>query len=120
VNRDITICRDLLARIAMIRAFTAEGRDLFLKSVVTQEAVIRCFEVIGEAIKRMDQDLLTPYPEVPWSDFTGFRNFLIHQYDKIELPLVWDVIERDLPPLQEAVQQILAELLVAPGSDSAS
>ncbi len=111
MKREETICRDILSRTEMIRAFTADGREAFLQSPLTQEAVIRCFEVIGEAIKRIDPSLLTAYPEVPWSDFTGFRNFLIHQYDKIELPLVWDVIEYDLPPLQDAAQRILDGLL---------
>lgn len=107
MNRQKTVCRDILSRIEMIQQFTADGRDAFLNSLVTQEAVMRCFEVIGEAIKRLDEGLLVAYPEVPWSDFTGFRNFLIHQYDKVELPLVWDVVIHDLPILEKAVRSIL-------------
>jgi uncharacterized protein with HEPN domain len=110
VNRQLTYCQDILFRIAMIQEFTTGGRTAFLESSVTQEAVMRCFEVIGEAIKRLDDELLVAHPEVPWSDYTGFRNFLIHQYDKVELPLVWDVVIRDLPILERAVQSIRGDL----------
>jgi len=110
VKRQDIICNDILARIEMIRTFTVDGRAVFLQSPLIQEAVIRCFEVIGEAIKRLDDSLVVEHPAVPWSDFTGFRNFLIHQYDKVNFELVWDVIEADLPPLQTAIRQILARL----------
>jgi uncharacterized protein with HEPN domain len=97
---------DLLARIQMIQDFTVEGREDFVQSLKTQESVIRCFEVIGEIIKRLSPDLLTPYPHIPWRQFTGFRDVLIHQYEKIDLKVVWDAIEQDIPQLKAAVEMM--------------
>lgn len=54
--------------------------------------MIRSFEVIGEAVKRMDAATIARQPNVPWSDFAGFRDVLIHQYEKIRPDLVWDFV----------------------------
>ena len=105
-----TYLQDIVNRIDQIERFTHEGEAAFLADDRTQEAVIRCFEVIGEAIKRLDSELLTQYPSIPWRDFTGFRDVLIHQYDKILLPKVWQAVQEDLAPLRIVVEQMLAEL----------
>ncbi|MBX3064619.1 MAG: DUF86 domain-containing protein [Anaerolineae bacterium] len=111
MNKDIRpYLHDLLARASMIRDFTVEGRDEFMTSLKTQESVIRCFEVIGEVVKRLPENILTPYHDVPWKQLAGFRDVLIHQYDKIKLHLVWDAVEQDVPHLEEAVTNILRSL----------
>lgn len=99
----------ILERIEMIAEFTVEGRDEFLKSLKTQEAVIRCFEVIGEIIKRLSPDKLADYPHIPWKQITGFRDFLIHHYDEIKIEVVWQVVEDDLIPLKTAIQGMLSD-----------
>ena len=103
-------CRDILDRIRRIESYTASGRDAFLESEFTQDAVIRCFEVIGEAVKRLDADLIERAPHIAWSDFAGFRDMLIHQYHRIKLNLVWDFAQEDLPPLKAAVTALLKNL----------
>jgi len=99
--------RDILTRIELIREFTLAGRDDFLTSRKTQESVIRCFEVIGEAVKRLPEELTANQPSIPWKAFAGFRDVLIHQYDKIDLPVIWDSITNDLDPLEMAVRTLL-------------
>jgi uncharacterized protein with HEPN domain len=79
---------DLLARIVMIEDFTAEGRAAFMASIQAQEAVIRCFEVMGEIVKRLVPEKLTVYPDIPWKQIAGFRDFLIHNYNRINLEIV--------------------------------
>jgi uncharacterized protein with HEPN domain len=54
--------------------------------------------------------LLVPHPHIPWRQFTGFRDVLIHQYDRIDLKVVWDAIERDLPQLKDAAEAMLRGL----------
>lgn len=83
------LCSDILDRIRRIEVYTAGGRETFMSSELHQDGVIRSFEVIGEVVKRLDPDLAAEYPHVPWSDFAGFRDVLIHQYNKIRLDLVW-------------------------------
>lgn len=97
-------------RIEQIQRFTRDGKDAFMADDRTQEAVIRCFEVIGEAIKRLDPALLAQYPTLAWRDYTGFRDILIHRYDSILLPQVWNTVEEDLEPLRAAVDMLLKNL----------
>jgi uncharacterized protein with HEPN domain len=56
---------DTLARSAMIESFTVEGCEVFLASAKTREAVIRCFEVIGEVVKRLAPEKLADYRHIP-------------------------------------------------------
>lgn len=98
---------DLLERIQRIEAFTIEGPRAFEKSLVTQDAVIRNFEVIGEIVKRLDKALTTLHPEVAWSGFAGFRDVLIHRYDNVVLGKVWETIVEDMPALKSATLSLL-------------
>lgn len=103
------LCRDILDRIRRIETYTTSGRDEFLESELHQDGVIRSFEVIGEVVKRLDSDLVAQYPQVPWSDFAGFRDVLIHQYHHIRPDLVWDFVQEDLPLLKSVVLLFLGE-----------
>jgi uncharacterized protein with HEPN domain len=86
-------CRDILARIDMIRRFTEGGEAFFLQDERTQESVMRCFEIIGEIVKRLDTTLKDAYPLIDWKSYAGFRDVLIHQYDMILLDKVWDTVQ---------------------------
>ncbi len=94
----------------MIERFTAEGETAFLAEEMIQEAVVRCFEVIGEAVKRLDPTLTAQQPNIPWRAFAGFRDVLIHQYDDIQMVKVWETVHDDLPVLKSAVEGLLATL----------
>lgn len=101
---------DILERIARLERYVADGREAFLQSELLQDGVIRSFEVIGEIVKRLDPALTNQQSSVTWSDFAGFRDVLIHQYDKIRLDLVWEFANDDLPPLKAAVEAMLKAL----------
>ncbi len=88
----IVYCQDILQRLEQIRRFTVGGRAEFMHSDLTQEAVIRCFEVIGEIVKRLDPALTASYPKLAWGGYAGFRDVLIHQYDKILVEKVWQAV----------------------------
>lgn len=103
-------CRDILDRIRRIDKYTAGGRAAFLASELRQDGVIRSFEVIGEIVKRLDPTLKAQHPAVAWSDFAGFRDVLIHQYDRVRLDLVWRFTQEDLPALKQAIAALLRDL----------
>lgn len=110
--------RDILQRIDLIAEFTQPGQEDFLQSSKTQESTIRCFEVIGEIIKRLDAELLEHQPQIQWRRFAGFRDVLIHQYNMIDLETVWDIVQHDLPALKTAVQALLDGLTEEQADDA--
>ena len=91
-----------------IEQYTAQGRDNFMTSIIVQDAVIRNFEIIGEAAKQISQQTRQKAPDVPWRQVAGFRDVLIHGYMGIELQGVWNVITDHLPNLKQAVNNLLA------------
>lgn len=72
-----------------------------------QDAVIRNFEIIGEATKCLSPELKAAYPDIPWKQIAGLRDILIHDYLKINLNRVWGVIEQDLSQLKQTVEEML-------------
>ena len=100
----------ILERIDRILEYTAEGKDAFFADGRTQDAVIRNFEVIGEAAKRIPGDYRENHPLIPWRALSGFRDVLIHQYEGVSVAEIWQIIERDLKTLREAIIKILPPL----------
>lgn len=104
--------RDCLAR---IREYASEGREAFFADSKTQDAIIRNLEVIGEAAKNLSLTTREAWPDVPWKRIGGMRDLLIHHYFGVKLETVWEVIEQDVPRLQDSVDRMLK----AGGSKSA-
>ena len=71
----------------------------FLADEKTVYAVIRCLEIIGEAVRQTSPEALNRYPQIPWSEIIGFRNQLIHNYRRIDLEIVWEVVNSYVPEL---------------------
>jgi uncharacterized protein with HEPN domain len=102
--------KDILAAIESIEAFVA-GMDLesFQADDKTASAVIRKFEIIGEAVRHVPEDILTAYSEVAWKEMAGMRDRLIHFYMGVNYRLIWQTIKNDLPITKSHIQKILKE-----------
>lgn len=72
-------------------------------------AVVRALEIIGEASKRLPDDLRQRYPAVPWKGMAGMRDRIVHEYDNVDLQIVWDVVKKDIPQIKPQIQQILKD-----------
>ena len=86
-----------------ILEYTTSGKESFFADRKTQDAVVRNLEIIGEATKRASQSLKESHPDISWKPIAGMRDKLIHDYFGINLQLVWDVVERDLPALKAKI-----------------
>ena len=80
--------------------------DAFSNDRKTFSAVIREFEIIGEAVGKLPDSIKLEYPDVEWQDIKDFRNLLIHEYFGIDLEIVWNIIKDNLPELLETVKII--------------
>jgi len=73
---------------------------------LTQDAVVRQLEIIGEATKRISADLRSKNPNVPWSDMAGMRDVLIHDYIDVDLDIVWKTASESISSLKELLQNV--------------
>ena len=81
--------------------------DDFCNDRKTYSAVIREFEIVGEAVGKLPESFRQRRPDVEWQDIKDFRNLLSHEYLGVDLEIVWNIIEDDLPVLMDAVKKIL-------------
>jgi len=73
----------------------------------TSSAVIRKFEIIGEATKKIPNVIKERYTQIPWKDIAGMRDKLIHAYSEVDLKLVWKTIQQRLPELNSFIDDLL-------------
>jgi len=99
--------RDAIDRIL---DYTAAGKGRFLDDTKTQDAVVRNLEILGEAAKNVSGELRQAHEDVPWRRLAGMRDKLIHEYFGVNLEIVWQVVERELPALKQQVDQMLKQL----------
>ena len=107
---DEVYLRHILDAIARVETYVAVGREVFMTTPHWQDAVIQQLEIIGEAAKRLSNDLRSRHNAVPWRHIAGLRDVLIHNYMGVDLPAVWEITQRDMPVLKGHVQSILDEL----------
>lgn len=107
-ERDAEYLHHILEAIRRIRAYTS-GKDkhVFLTELLLQDAVIRNIEIIGEAANRLSAEFVRSHMTVPWPDIAGMRHRLIHGYMTVNLQIVWNVVERELPNLEKQIKEIL-------------
>jgi uncharacterized protein with HEPN domain len=99
---------DMLECINYIQEWTAKMTFAqFENNKMTQAAVFRNIEIIGEAAKRLSDDFVEKYSELEIHQARGMRNHLIHKYDDVDIERVWDVVKNDLPRLKKQLQEIL-------------
>jgi uncharacterized protein with HEPN domain len=105
---DAIYLRHILECIGRIEEHTAVGRPAFFASHTLQDATLRNLQTMTEATQRLSDAAKATQPHIPWQQIAAFRNVLVHNYLGIDLDQVWTVIERDVPPLKQAVLAILA------------
>jgi uncharacterized protein with HEPN domain len=80
--------------------------DAFLSNEIVQDAVIRNFEIIGEASKQLSEDFKKEHEQIPWKEMAGMRDILIHDYIGTDLWAVWNTVTQYIPELTEKLDNI--------------
>ena len=102
---------DILDAVDKIERYTTGmDYDEFAADEKTVDAVLRNFEVIGEATKNIPEDVRQEYSDVPWSEMAGMRDKLIHGYATVELQIVWMTVEEEIPMLGKQIEAIRKEV----------
>jgi uncharacterized protein with HEPN domain len=86
-----------------------EREDLDENRVLTL-ALVRLLEIIGEAAWRVPDEVRSASPAVPWGEIIGLRNRLIHGYDSVDLDILWQILQHDVPSLITELERIVPPL----------
>jgi len=104
-GRDQKLISHIFEAIGAIENFIqGKSKDNFLKDEMLSSAVIKKFEIIGEACSRLSKEYITSHSNIPWKEIIGMRNILIHDYFGTDLESVWSSIEEDLPKLKDRLK----------------
>ena len=104
---DIVYLRHIMECIRRIEDNIAEGRGRFLESHTLQDAVIRNLQTMAESTQRLSDDLKEAHPEIEWYRIAAFRNVLVQDYLGIDIERIWEVTQKDVPPLKQNIMRML-------------
>lgn len=108
MSRDNASLLDIVRAGQLILQF-AQGlsREQLESDLRTQSAILYQIAIMGEATKRLSPEFREQHPEAPWDDMAGMRDIVAHQYDRIDLDIVWQVIQRNIPELLSILVPLL-------------
>jgi uncharacterized protein with HEPN domain len=103
------LLRDILDSAESIEAYlSGVDREAFLANPEKQDAVLRRFEIIGEAASRLSPETQARFPSIPFRSMRGMRNIIAHDYGDVDLEQVWTTVTNDLAGLIETLQRHFA------------
>lgn len=100
----------IIENIEQVQIFV-EGLDFaaFVQDAKSVYAVLTAFAIIGEAAKFVPPEIASRYPDIPWNKMIRMRNVLVHEYHRVNLGIVWESVQDDLPPLLPRLRAILKQ-----------
>jgi uncharacterized protein with HEPN domain len=103
--------RDIAGATATIKAHVERARHepSLTSDSLLHDALLYEFVVVGEAVKHLSEEARAQASEVPWQDIAGLRDLIAHEYFHIEMKRIMEIVERDLPVLEQAINRLRAE-----------
>ena len=109
MSRDDAYIYDMMESAQAILGYMAGKTWVeFSKDALLQDAVVRRLEIIGEAAGRVSAETQKKYSYIPWMAMRGTRNRVIHGYDSVQLDIIWDIVQDDLPGLISELKKIIS------------
>jgi uncharacterized protein with HEPN domain len=110
VSRDpVLFLEDIESSCEKILRFTADrSRDEVFADELRFDAVLLNLQIIGEAVKRLPPNLRDQHPEIAWREIAGLRDFVAHAYFALDLGILWNAIQKEVPALLGRVREIIA------------
>lgn len=112
--------KDIAEAIARIERYSHQGREALDRDELIQTWYVHHIQIIGEAVRLLSDQTRQLRPEIPWNQIVGMRHILVHQYFGIDLNEIWNVIEKHLPALKSAVNDLISKAEPAVGDDPAT
>ncbi len=104
---DLAYIEHILNCIRKIKEYSNNlSKKEFADNELIQDAIIRNIEIIGEATKKVSNNLKQTYNEIPWKEMAGMRDKLIHDYMGVDIDVVWKTIESDIILLDEMIHKV--------------
>lgn len=110
MRKDRVLLEDIRDAIAVIRQYTPAQRSVLDNDPPVQSHLIRHIQIIGEASRSVSDGLKQLHPEVPWQRIAAMRHVLVHDYFRVDLNQVWNVITVHIPLLGPQIEAILNSL----------
>ena len=105
------LLQDIEESIKKIKTYTSGmSFESFQNDDKTIDAVIRNFEIIGEAANRIPDEIKDKFTEINWHRIRGFRNRIVHDYMGVDLEIIWEIIEKNLDVLKEQIEEIIRRI----------
>lgn len=107
MRSDLERMRDIQEAISKIEKYAIQGKVEFLANELIQGWTLLQLQIIGEAARSMSVQTKEKHSEINWRDIVDFRNLLVHEYFRVDLQIVWQIIEQEIPTLKKQINSIL-------------
>jgi uncharacterized protein with HEPN domain len=110
MNRDLSYLLDIANTCrTILELLEGINKELFLVDKRTHLAILYEITITGEIVKRLSPEFRQEYPEIPWKQIAGMRDKLVHDYNKVDLDLTWEVTQSSIPELLNFVLPLLPQ-----------
>ncbi len=107
MKKDAKRLHDILDAIEAIESYSISTYEEFVNDGKTQDAILYNLIIIGEAANQISDDFQDQHHLIPWTSMIGTRNIIVHGYDQVKLPIVWEILQRDLAHLKAEIDRAI-------------